>query len=306
MSTTFVLDLDLLKQAQAVGGQLDPEFDRQTQTSEKFPFYSVVGSNSKDANYRGTLDGKSVVISRAGDFRRKNEEGLPDYFSELPEMVIIDARTANTLFEDNQPACRGLSTQGFYKAVCTTGKMGSGFSCEACPYNRFRWKSMGGEEGQVRSPEGKVITKTDLCNSALQLWCWDLSRDEYCVVQFSAGALKHYREFVRGLETQGVKMHSLLWRITTTAVENGQSAAPSFVPQLEPVRVLTEEEFRRADEKRAELVVKALALSEPKQEVLAASEKKALPQASAFTQVPKELETDAEGNIVEDPFVLDN
>jgi hypothetical protein len=99
--------------------------------------------------------------------------------------------------------------------VWTDGRFAPGSSCETSPYNRFTWEKLGGKEGRCLDPDtGKVITKEDLANCQLQLWCWDLAADEYCVVSFSAGALRHYREFVRLIECQGVKMHSLLWKLT--------------------------------------------------------------------------------------------
>lgn len=302
--TTFVLDTDLLNAAKAVGGEIVNELDRQTQPVERMPFYTVVGNNSKDANYRAVLDGRSIVASRAGEFRLKNAEGEPEYFPELTNLIIIDARTANTLFEDQKVACRGLSTKGFYSAVATDGKMGKGFSCEACPYNRFFWQNKGGREGQVTSPEGKVIGKEDLCNSALQLWCWNLDTDSGCIVQFSAGALRHYREFVRNVETQGVKMHSLLWKLTTQSVENGANTAPSYVPNLEPIRVLSSEEYDAADARRVALISKAmdLAQSGSKPALQAGVEQKSLPAASAFSAVPTGLTEDSDAATSDDPF----
>lgn len=281
---TLTFSEDLLRQAQQIGGQFDPEFDRQTSTAETMPFYTVVGKNSKDSSYAGRLNGKTVEISRAGSFRRKNGEGENDYFDEL-DLVIIDARTSYTLFQDNQPAAKGISTKGFYNAVWYDGRF-VGEPVEGNPYFRWYWEKNGGPDGKVRDPEtGQVILKENLATSALQLWCWDVEKDEYCVVQFSAGALKHYREFVRGVETQNVKMHSLLWHLTTRQVDNGASAAPSYVPELQPVRVLTAEEFEKADAKRVELVSKALALA-PEPAVLPPAEQKALPKTSAFSNPP--------------------
>jgi hypothetical protein len=297
----FTLSEDILRQAQAVGGDLNPDFDRQTSTSETLPFYSVVGRNSKDSSYRGELNGKSVEISRAGEFRRKNGEGTFDY-SESLELVIIDARTSYALWEDEKIVARGISTQGFTKAVWTDGKFPAGTSCDTSPYNRFTWEKLGGKEGRCLDPDtGKVITKEDLANCQLQLWCWDVAADEYCVVSFSAGALRHYREFVRLIECQGVKMHSLLWCLRTLAVDNGASAAPSYVPDLSTVRVLTPDEFAKADEKRAELVVKALKLSAPDAQVLPPAKKFAsIAEASAFSSPPT-LETAVADP--SDPFV---
>jgi hypothetical protein len=304
IAATFVLDTDLLNAARSVGGEIDTEHDRQTQPVERMPFYTVVGNNSKDANYRATLEGKSIVASRAGEFRLKNAEGEPEYFDELTNLIIIDARTANTLFEDQKVACRGLSTKGFYSAVVTDGKMGKGFSCEACPYNRFFWQNKGGREGQVTSPEGKVIGKDDLCNSSLQLWCWSQDTDTGCIVQFSAGALRHYREFVRNVETQGVKMHSLLWRLTTQQVENGANTAPSYVPNLEPIRVLTTEEYEAADARRAVLISKAMDLAQSGSAAALPppTSQKALPTVSAFSAPPKGLAED-DDIIKADPFI---
>jgi hypothetical protein len=288
MSTALVLNDDLLRQAQAVGGEFNDEYDRQTSTSEKMPIYSVVGKNSKDSSYAGVLNGKTVEVSRAGSFRRKNEEGLSDYFDEL-ELVIIDARTSYTLFAkgEDKPVARGISTKGFYNPVWTDGRFAPGTPIENHPYFRWYWEKNGGPEGRVCDPDtGKPIIKEDLANSALMLWCWDLSKDEYCLVQFSAGSLKHYREYVRSVETQGVKMHSILWKMTTRQVDNGASAAPSFVPDLTPVRVLTNDEYQKADVQRALLVVKAQSLAGPQQEVLPSAEQKALPKVSAFASPP--------------------
>jgi hypothetical protein len=288
MSTTLILSEDLLKQAQAVGGEINPEFDRQTGASETRPFYSVVGKNSKDSSYRGAINGKSVEISRAGEFRLKNAEGNYDYFEALEQLVILDARVSRTLFgRENKPVCRGLSTQGFYKSKCVDGKMGTGADCEKCPFDRFFWDRNGGKEGRVWAPGlDTPVQKEDLCTSALQLWAWDLTKDEYCIVQFSAGAIRHYRDMIRDIEAQGVKAHSLLWRLSTEAKDNGTSSAPTYAPKLEAVRVLTADEFRRADEKRAELVVKALAAGEVKQEVLPPANMPALPAGSAFDAMP--------------------
>jgi hypothetical protein len=289
MSTTFTLDFDLLQQARAVGGDIHPD-DRQTSTSETLPFYSVIGKNSKDSSYRGVLNGKSVEVSRAGEFKRKNEEGTYDFYPEL-ELCIIDARTAYTIFGENKPVAKGISTEGFTKGVWTWAedKVEVGTSCENSPYNRFWWERNGGKEGKVFDPStGKVLVKEDLATCALQLWAWDVKADEWCIVQFSAGALRHYRDFVRGLETQGVKMHSLLWKLTSEPVSNGDNVAPSYIPKLEPIRVLTEDEFLKADMKRAELVNKTLALGEAlyRQEALSPASAKALPAKSAFSMPP--------------------
>jgi hypothetical protein len=255
----FVLDVEALTQARAVGGDL-LDADRQTQTGTNIPFYSVVGRNSKDASYRGEMNGKSVEVSRAGEFRRKNAEGEPEYWDALPSMAIVDARMSKTLFENDKPACKGISTKGFFDPVSIdpNGKMGAGFNCNQCPYDRWNWERTGGKEGKVYSPDGKVITQADQCKSSLQLWCYDLALDEYCIVQFSAGALRHYREFVKSVESQGVKMHSICWAIATEAHDNGASVAPTYAPALNYLRVLNPDEFKKVDEKRAELVQKAL------------------------------------------------
>jgi hypothetical protein len=296
MSQTLLLSDDLLRQAQLIGGEIEPEFDRQTSTSESLPFYSVVGKNSKDSSYRGLMDGKSVEVSRAGMFRRKNEEGEPEYYEAL-ELVIIDARTSYTLFEDNQPVARGISTKGFFDPVWTDGKFGVGASVETCPYFRWYWEKNGGKEGRVFDPDtGKVITKEDLASSALQLWCWNLSVDEYCIVQFSAGAIRHYKDAVRAIEMQGVKTHALLWKIATAQHDNGASAAPTYAPLLEPLRVLDADEFKRAQAKRTELVSKALALAPFEAQTALPP---AAPTKSAFSDVP----STGSISVPNDPFV---
>ncbi len=289
MAALMEIPADLLNAARAVGGEIDAEFDRQTATSEVMPFYSVVGKNSKDSSYAGVLNGRTVEVSRAGSFRRKNGEGENDYFDEL-ELAIIDARTSYALFAkgENQPVARGISTKGFYDAVWTDGsRYPKGTPVESSPHFRWYWEKNGGPEGKVLDPEtGRVIAKEDCATSSLLLWCWDIGKDEFCLVQFSAGALKHYREFVRGVEAQGVKMHSLLWKLTTRQVDNGASAAPSFVPELAPIRVLTPDEYDKADSQRTTLVGKALALAEGRQEVLPPANQKALPTKSAFASPP--------------------
>ena len=288
MAATLTFNEDILAQARAIGGQIDPEYDRQTSTAETMPFYTVVGRGSKDSSYAGVLNGRTVEISRAGQFRRKNADGDPVYFDEL-ELVILDARTSYALFAkgENQPVARGISTKGFYNAVWTDGRFPAGTPVESSPYFRWFWEKNGGPEGRILDPEtGRVIQKEDLASSSLLLWCWDVAKDEYCLVQFSAGALKHYREYVRGVEAQGVKMHSLLWKLTTQQVDNGASAAPSFVPSLTPIRVLTPDEYDQADAQRVTLVGKALALGEGRQEVLPPTSQKALPQKSAFAAPP--------------------
>jgi hypothetical protein len=274
---SLILSEDILGLARQVGGEMNAEFDRQTTTSEVMPFYSVVGKNSKDSSYAGKLDGRTVEISRAGEFRRKNGEGGSDYFEALEQLIILDARTANTLFEDNKPACRGLSTKGMYSAVSTDGKF-AGQSCDNCPYNRFVWDRRGGKEGRVWGPTGdKPIGKEDLCTSALQLWCYDAARDENCVIQFSAGAIRSYRDMVREVEAKGVKLHSILWHLSTEPRDNGANAAPTYIPKLTPVRVLTPDEFIQADDKRTILVTKAMDLG--KTALPAPIEQKALPGA---------------------------
>jgi hypothetical protein len=235
-----------------------------------------VGKNSKDSSYAGVLNGKTVEISRAGELRRKNGEGGLDYFECLEQLVILDARTANTLFEDNKPACRGLSTKGMYNAISTDGKF-VGQSCDTCPYNRFSWQRRGGPEGRVWGTGDKPISKDDLCNSALQLWCYDAANDENCVVQFSAGAIRSYRDMVREVEAKGVKLHSILWRLSTEPRDNGANAAPTYIPKLEPVRVLSPQEFEEADAKRTVLVAKAMDLGKT---ALPPAELKALPEAT--------------------------
>ncbi len=305
MSTTFALSEDILKQAQAVGGAIDAEYDRQTTTADHMPLYSVVGRSSKDSSYRGEMNGKSVEVSRAGEFRRKNAEGFCDYFEHL-ELCILDARTSYTLWEDGKPVGRGISTQGFNKAVWTDGRF-AGQSCDSSPYNRFTWEKLGGKEGRCCDPEtGKVIAKEDLANCQLQLWCWDIAADEYCIVAFSSGCIRHYKEFARLVECQDVKMHSILWSLRTTPVSNGDNAAPSYVPELSTIRVLTPEEFDRANEKRAELVVKALSLV-PNEVLPPLPPKKqaALPYASAFKSVPST--TDNETTVADaDDIFADN
>lgn len=297
MSVTFQLNEDLLRQAQQVGGDL-AESDRQTQPGGLFPWYTVVGKNSKDSSYRAELNGKSIEVSRAGEFRRKNEEGGCDYYDCLPSLVIVDARTANTLFQEGKVACRGLSTKGFY-APYSYGEdsvMGEGMSCDKCPFYRWNWQKAGGPEGRVLGPGGKPIAKEDLCNSSLQLFCLDLAQDEWCVVQFSAGALKHYREWARQVEVSGVKVHSLAWLLKTRQVDNGASVAPSYVPDPVAVRALTEEEFAKADAKRTELVSRAMNLSLPA--VLPPSPATAaLPAAAAEPELVA-----ADGQPITDPF----
>lgn len=288
MPATPTLSDDLLQQARLVGGQIESEFDRQTHTSDSMPFYSVVGKNSKDSSYRGLMNGKSVEVSRAGEFRRGNGEEGHDYFTEL-ELIVIDARAAYTLFENNKVVARGISTRGFSDAVWTDGRFPPGTPIETSPYNRFYWDKNGGKEGKVYSDDGKLITREDLATCSLQLWCYDPGKDEFCIVQFSAGALRHYREFVRGIETQGVKMHALLWKLTTDQVSNGDAVAPSFVPHLEPVRVLSPGEFEKMDVKRIELVAKATALALTGE---IATTQKSLPVAAAITNPPIEADPD--------------
>lgn len=302
MSVTLLLSEDILNAARQVGGEVDADFDRQTQTSEVMPFYSVVGKNSKDSSYRGQLNGKTVEISRAGEFRRKNGDGGHDYFEALESLVILDARITRTLFgADNKPVCKGLSTKGFSNSVCTWGKMTPGADCERCPFNRFFWDRNGGKEGKVWAPGMDTpVQREDLCTSALLLWCWNLEADEYCVVQFSAGAIRHYRDMIREIETKGVKAHSILWRISTEPKDNGNNAAPTYAPKLDAVRVLTPEEFDQANGKRVELVAKALAAGEAKQEVLPPAEMPALTAGSAFDAVPVSVGPEADGA---DPFV---
>lgn len=278
---------DLLLQARQVGGDINPDFDRQTDTSARMPFYSVVGKNSKDSSYRGVLNGKSVEVSRSGEFRRKNDEGLMDYF-EFLEMVVIDARTCYTIFKDNKAVARGVSTKGLSNAVWTEsdGCVIVGASCDSSPYSRWTWEKQGGREGKVFDAYGNVLAKEDLATCSLQLWCYDPAADEYCIVQFSAGAIKAYREVARDIECQGVKVHSVLWRLGTRQVDNGASMAPSYVPELSPIRVLDKEEFAKADEKRAELVVKASALAAARQEALPPAPQRALPATSLFKSPP--------------------
>ncbi len=100
-------------------------------------------------------------------------------------------------------------------------------------------------------------------------------------MQFSAGAIKSYREAARDIECQDVKIHSLLWKLTTAAKDNGDNLAPSYVPVMTPIRVLTADEFSKSDEQRATLVVKMLALAPAKQEALPL-QRRALPLNSAF------------------------
>lgn len=256
----FTLDAAELERARSVGGEVQ-DADRQTQTGANLPFYSVVGRNSKDASYRGEINGRSVEISRAGEFRRKDANGEPEYFEGLGCMVVIDARMSKTLFQNDKPACRGISTKGFSASVSIDpeGLMGAGYNCDQCPFDRWNWERGGGKEGRIYSPSGSAVTQQDLCKASLQLWCLDVSADEWCIVQFSAGALKHYREFVRSVESQGVKMHSICWRITTEAYDNGASVAPTYAPAFEFMRVLNADEFKKADDKRTEQVTKALA-----------------------------------------------
>jgi hypothetical protein len=68
MTSTFALSEDILRQAQAVGGDINqPTSIRQTSTSRDAPI--LLGgwsSNSKDGSYRGELNGKS-----RGDFSRR-------------------------------------------------------------------------------------------------------------------------------------------------------------------------------------------------------------------------------------------
>jgi hypothetical protein len=294
---SLILSEDILAQARGIGGEINTEFDRQTTTSETTPWYTVVGRNSKDSSYAGVLNGKTVEVSRAGEFRRKNGEGGQDYFEALEQIIILDARTANTLFEDNKPACRAISTKGMYGAVVTEGKMGVGTSCDTCPYNRFVWDRRGGKEGRVWGPNSeRPLTKEDLCTSSLQLWCHDVARDENCIVQFSAGAIRSYRDMVREVEAKGVKLHSILWRLSTEPRDNGPSAAPTFIPKLEPVRVLSADEFDVADTKRLALVAKA---QEVGRTALPVVEQAALPAASAFDAQPTNVGPAADDN---DPF----
>jgi hypothetical protein len=293
---SLVLSEELLAQARGIGGEINAELDRQTTTSEVVPFYSIVGRNSKDSSYAGVLNGKTVEISRAGELRRKNGEGGHDYFECLEQVIILDARTANTLFEDNKPACRGISTKGMYSAVSTDGKF-AGQSCDNCPYNRFVWQRRGGQEGRVWGPNSeRPLTKEDLCTSSLQLWCHDLEKDENCIIQFSAGAIRSYRDMVREVEAKGVKLHSILWRLSTEARDNGANAAPTFIPKLEPVRVLSADEFDVADTKRLALVAKA---QEVGRTALPVVEQAALPAASAFDAQPTNVGPAVDGS---DPF----
>jgi len=286
-----LFDESIIGKAREVGGEFT-EFDRQTSDSESARIYTVVGKNSKDGSYRGVLGGKSVEVSRAGEFRCKNPQGELDYFEKLADFAILDARTAYVIFRENRVVARGISTNGLQQAVWTNseGLVRVGDSCEASPFYRWSWEKLGGPEGRCRDDRGEVIMKEDLATCSLQLFCWDVPKDEHCIVQFSSGALKHYREFARSVEAQGVKMHSILWCLTTSQIDNGASAAPSYVPEPIPTRVLTPDEFAKADEKRASLVVKASALAParlPKANSLRElqeSDRKALP--SAFSSVP--------------------
>lgn len=285
MSAGLLLNPDLLAAAKSVGGEMDSDFDRQVGTSEALPFYTVVGRGSKDASYQGVLNGKQVEVSRAGSFRRNNAEGGTDYYDDLYEIAIVDARISQVIFEDNKVVARGISTKGLNSAVWTEsdGRVTVGTLCDTSLYSRFTWEKCGGAEGRVKNYNGAVIQKDDLAKAGLQLWCLDIPRDEWCIIQFSSGAIKVYREAVRSLEAQGVKMHSVAWRIATEPFDNGLSAAPSYVPKLEGVRVLTPDEFAKVDARRAELVVKLLALAPPASQ---AASKPALPAASAFKDVP--------------------